>query len=415
MANNKKKNRGKKEKKDTKPVRTEKVQDEPEEEDSSKPLTLKGIMKQFPFTWITILIFIPKLVRDFYCYAVLQEPGWLAMGTFGLLSLRPAVGVTDPRQVLILGSISSGTTQVTYDMKQNLKLEIGHEIVESSKAFVRDGTVSWFHAIRYLPKPQDEDIMDESLRLFCQKLTKNMGFHPAAFRKSTCGDPSVWSPCWQEECSAVITSEWGCALDDSCPTPFKNVLHQVRRPLDTIESLVKKFCINGVEGEVAQAFYEYNTALFPQYDFSEMSCTEAAGYYVYAYNKLIMNQTEYNIPMYRIEEVTTCDVAKLSGFDDKDTAIYPKNVDSVVDICNNKPDAKANQILRSTKNTYNPDDENKIDFDWFDLLGGVNGNKGQYGKDHLKNLIQELTQEMGYKEEEAVEKEEEMVPTEAEF
>ena len=120
MANNKKKNRGKKEKKDTKPVRTEKVQDEPEEEVSSKPFTLFGFMKQFPFTWITIAIFIPKLVRDTYMYAVLQEPGWLAKGSFGLLSLRPAVGVTDPRQVLILGSISSGTTQVTYDMKQNL-------------------------------------------------------------------------------------------------------------------------------------------------------------------------------------------------------------------------------------------------------------------------------------------------------
>ena len=34
--------------------------------------------------------------------------------------LRPAVKVTDLRQVLIVGTISSGTKQVSYDLKNNL-------------------------------------------------------------------------------------------------------------------------------------------------------------------------------------------------------------------------------------------------------------------------------------------------------
>ena len=101
-------------------------------------------------------------------------------------------------------------------------------------------------------------------------------------------------------------------MNNCYETPFRKVLHQVRHPLCTIESLVTKFCINEVEGELQRPFFVFSNALFPQHNFSDMSCIEAANYYVYEYNYAIINA---NIDAtYHIEDMTPCQIAKLAEF-----------------------------------------------------------------------------------------------------
>ena len=53
--------------------------------------------------------------------------------------------------------MSSGTTQMAHGLTSKLGLEIGHENSETKWSFVRDGTVSWFHGIRFLPRPGIDD------------------------------------------------------------------------------------------------------------------------------------------------------------------------------------------------------------------------------------------------------------------
>ena len=111
------------------------------------------VIKESPFILITIAITTLYSLHNLYLFLFLQHPDAIALASAGILRPRPAVQLTDPRQVLIVGSISSGTTQVSADLKKQFGLEIGHENAESSWSFVRDGTVSWFHGIRYIPRP----------------------------------------------------------------------------------------------------------------------------------------------------------------------------------------------------------------------------------------------------------------------
>jgi hypothetical protein len=70
--------------------------------------------------------------------------------------LRPALTMKDPRQLLIVGSMSSGTSQVAHDLSESLDLEMGHEDSDTLQFPVRDGTVSWFHGLRYLHRDSKE-------------------------------------------------------------------------------------------------------------------------------------------------------------------------------------------------------------------------------------------------------------------
>ena len=107
----------------------------------------------------------------------------------GIVQPRPAVHLTDPRQVLIVGTISSGTSQVANDLKNKLGLEIGHENAVASWSFVRDGTVSWFHGIRYIPRPgidnnaennfvDDRNILEGKLLSIYLKIPPHMNRQP---------------------------------------------------------------------------------------------------------------------------------------------------------------------------------------------------------------------------------------------
>jgi len=375
------------------------------------------MIKESPFIMITIAIMTLYTLHNLYLFLFLQHPDAIALATAGILRPRPAVQLTDPRQVLIVGSISSGTTQVSADLKEQFGLEIGHENAESSWSFVRDGTVSWFHGIRYIPRPgidtnekEYKNEPEKGERLFqavvhhlCHILRPNMGFHPFMYRSDRCSLRQKWDSCWRSECVDIVRSEWGCGLQKnsssgaspprSCETPFQRTLHQVRHPLRTIESLVTKFCISGVEGDVQPDFLAFASVLFPQYDFSDLSCIEAAGYYTVEYNNALIDaKDDGNLDdRFHVEEVTPCSVAGLAGFMDQD-ALHAPNIGKVSAICKDE-NSEANELMTSSKNLYN---KGQLSLDWDDLLGGIHGSSKKEGDRDLQKQVKKLTQKLGY-------------------
>lgn len=125
----------------------------------------------------------------------------------------------------------------------DLGLEIGHETVDAAWSYVRDGTISWFHAIRFLTQPDTKEGMLNSITGICNDdflNIFNMGFHPAEYGppKRKCSYRSKWDKCWKAECFEILLNEWGCAIKGDCEVKFERNIHQVRNPLRTIESLV---------------------------------------------------------------------------------------------------------------------------------------------------------------------------------
>jgi len=368
-----------------------------------------------PLFVITAVILIPYALWNAYLYVFLQNPELIS---FLYPTIRPAVKLHDTRQLLIVGTISSGTSQVAKDLKNNLGLEIGHENAEASWSFVRDGTVSWFHGIRYIPRPGiDVNVKTNNnagkennnttfltqVKYLCRELQPQMGFHPFMFRDGKCSLRQSWGDCWRDECEDIVKQEWGCGLRntsdkrDDCETPFYKVLHQVRQPLRTIESLVAKFCIGGIEGKVQPSFLIFANALFPQHKFGEMSCIEAAGYYVDEYNSAIGKARELGLvdDYFQVEEATPCQIANAAGFMDLDSdSVYTPSRDRVLKVCTGESiDGAANQLMTSTENRYNT---GLVSLRWDDLLGGKHGSRKKSGDEDLQKRIKRLTQTLGY-------------------
>lgn len=373
-----------------------------------------------PFFVITVVILMPYALWNAYLYVFLQRPELIS---FLYPTIRPAVKLHDARQLLIVGTISSGTSQVARDLKNNLGLEIGHENAEASWSFVRDGTVSWFHGIRYIARPGiDTNVKGgknnnmtfiTQVKYLCRELQPQMGFHPFMFRDGKCSLRQSWGDCWRDECEDIVKREWGCGLrstsdkrddtamrpqrSDDCETPFNKVLHQVRHPLRTMESLVAKFCIGGIEGKVQPAFLIFANALFPQHKFAEMSCIEAAGYYVDEYNSAIGKARELGLvdDYFQVEEATPCKIAKAAGFIDPDSdSVYAPSTDRVLKVCAGKSiDGTANQLMKSTENRYNT---GLVSLQWDDLLGEKNGSTKKSGDKDLQKRMKRLTQNLGY-------------------
>ena len=107
----------------------------------------------------------------------------------------------------------------------------------------------------------------------------------------------------------------GCSLNDTCDINFAYNIHHVQNPLRTIESLVVKFFIGGLEGEVQPTLLTYAMALFPFHDFYQDSCIEAAGFFFVFYNDaMIEAQKQGEISsFYRIQETSACQIAELAG------------------------------------------------------------------------------------------------------
>lgn len=227
----------------------------------------------------------------------------------------------------------------------------------------------------------------------------------------------------------LLEQEWGCALrQDSSPsssfskciTPYRKTLHQVRHPLKTVGSLVTKFCIGGVGGDLQPSFAVFANALFPRHDFSGLSCIEAAGYYVYEYNKAILEATKkgYIDASFKVEEATPCQIASLAGFslENEETLTkarseeveeqhrppkggYRQRIrDHLSNLCNSDDSESisasgANRQMVSTENKYNL---GQLSLDWEDLLGGRHGSQKELEDHDLQQRLKEIAGEFGY-------------------
>ena len=67
-----------------------------------------------PLVKVSKYIFLPYALYLSYFYLQLQHPEYLSKATGGIIQLRPAVGISDLRQLLIVGTPSSGTVVPRY-------------------------------------------------------------------------------------------------------------------------------------------------------------------------------------------------------------------------------------------------------------------------------------------------------------
>ncbi|CAM9242436.1 unnamed protein product, partial [Hapterophycus canaliculatus] len=147
-----------------------------------------------PFLTITLAIGLPKALPC--CMR------WLRLRS-GLMG--PVMQVREEKQVLIVGSLGSGTLQMARALTA-LGVEVGHDTSDSSNERCRDGTASWAHGIRFLSGIPDLSRLCGAPR---QQAYSSTMFQPSSecsymFRS--------WDQCWADECRAVTSREYGCAL-----------------------------------------------------------------------------------------------------------------------------------------------------------------------------------------------------------
>lgn len=301
--------------------------------------TLSQIFWEHPLIVVLPFVLIPYLLYNAYLYVVLQRPELASP----LYSLRPALKVSEPRQVLIVGTMSSGTTQVAHELHSNFALEVQHEVSDSTTYFCRDGTVSWFHGIRFLPPPEEEPVL--RMAKLCVNFTNNMGFHPRMYAAQPCSSWKPWSSCWMKSCFQLLRNEWGCSRRQDCETPFAVTLLQVRHPMHTMESLAAKFCTAN-STTVHPSFETFVGALFSVQNLN--SCLEWVATYVLEYNEamLLAHQQGTIDHWYRVEETSPCQVVALAGFLNNSNLLYSPNRDKVTLKCR---DEQLQQPMVSTQ------------------------------------------------------------------
>ena len=259
------------------------------------------------YAWITLVVVGPYVAWVCYLWFHLQS---------GLL--RPRVAVDHPRPVLIVGTQSSGTTQMSHQLAR-IGLEVGHETSDATWDFARDGTISWLHGMRFMPGRAPP----ATIAQLCRRFRRNMGLHPAQFRAPAlgCSYRSTWDKCWSAECAGIVTREWGCAARGTCETPFDVALLQLRHPLRTMESLAAKFCppdddLAGAFKPPHVDFLETAAALWPErHDWNTSGCVDAVGWYVALYTRdmLAARDAGFIAEAYRVEDTYPCEVASRAG------------------------------------------------------------------------------------------------------
>ena len=365
-----------------------------------------------PLVWAGKFVLIPYFLYIGYYYLRLQRPEYVSLLTGGLIRLRPAVhGTATPRQLLIVASPGSGTVQMAAELRTKLSLEVGHESADAAWDFTRDGSVSWFHGIRFLPPLQDRDAFIQGLGAsrMCQdaETMGNMGFHPAMYGppRGRCSYRSKWDECWKGECYVALLREWGCAASDGwefakgCETKFAKNLHQVRHPVRTLESLAAKFCIGGLEGLVAGPFLTFASLLFPGHDFYADSCVEAAGFFVASYLEA-MEAARANGTIdafYRIEDASACDVAEAAGLLSSGATVYAPNHERIATLCDPDHHSPAQEKVQQKMNQVN---KGQVQLDWQDLRGGMHGSRRKKGDRTLEERLRKLCRAFGYDENE---------------
>ena len=249
---------------------------------------------------------------------------------------RAALPLGAERQLLIVGTMGSGTTQMSHDLS-SLGLEFAHESSDSREARCRDGTVSWAHGLQYLAL-EPTDVRPDTVGRLCSK--PRFAVWSSSFYDGSRGHDGgraclrapghYWDECWEDECRRVASQELGCALNRSskqrCTSPFAHTLLQVRHPLKTIGTLVAAFCNGSDTADAARESTQLDTidALLPPPSASVAPLVEASGggqcslrfgWYWVQYIKMVMPHVEQ---WYRIEDTPACKVLMLGGvFQDK--------------------------------------------------------------------------------------------------
>jgi hypothetical protein len=200
-----------------------------------------------------------------------------------------------------------------------LGVEIGHESSNAQDQFCRDGTISWLHGIYGLARPDDAF---DGLEL-CAEARHRM-LHTPQFETGPCSYRRSWSECWRRQCEAVFRKSFGCLRDRDdyrCETPFRRRLLQVRHPLNTVASLVVKYCESDTSpGSRPHRHLEAVLgAFFPSIPWGSMEggCVQILGRYWTEYNARLTAKVHHT---YRIEDTSPCEVAELAGFLDEHAA-----------------------------------------------------------------------------------------------
>lgn len=350
----------------------------------------------FPLISAALTVGLLLSLYRIYLLVVLRHPDLLTP----LIRLRPALTAADERQLLIVATLGSGTAQLAETMSSTLGIEIGHETSDATQHFVRDGTVSWFHGIRFL-----KDDHPLNIEILCSNFKTYVGFHPSMYGPTQCSkkDKQAYKECYEAECQELLKQEKGCALHGNCPTPFRRTLHMARHPLRTIESLVMEFCRGSALNNVTAApeFIFFMLSMYPHIPWLEQSCVEVMALYVTEYsNTLLASQRQpaggKMEGFFRIEEATPCQVAQLAGFlshSEGDSVVYAPNEAKIKRRCDDQT-SKANKAFPEEKNQQNKD--LVISLGWKDLRGGVYNSTRKDGDSEIEQKVRELTHQLGY-------------------
>lgn len=369
---------------------------------------------------ITIVIAAPYAAWVSYLYIHLQS---------GLL--RAPLPVSSPRQLLIVGTQSSGTTEMASNL-QALGLEVAHESSDAMWSFARDGTVSWLHMLRFMPGVAAESTLLE----MCGSSRRNMGFHPAMFRvpRRGCSYRQQWDTCWRRECLEIIDEEWGCAArtaasataaaekrpagwrtsawrsatkgvaaagaapSGACETPFARTLLQVRHPLRVAESLSVKFC-ESLDAQPHAHLRAFLRALWPAHPWDSLSCAATAAWYWTLYNEAMLaaHRAGRIHSWYRVEQSSACGVAREAGFLEPSTSVDAGSHQRAEAACTASQDATGGSVKldapppgRKRKNQVN---KGRLNLTLGDVVQGADA--GGVTKD-LEARMRKLAKEFGY-------------------
>uniref|UniRef100_A0A7S4B564 Uncharacterized protein n=1 Tax=Chrysotila carterae TaxID=13221 RepID=A0A7S4B564_CHRCT len=263
----------------------------------------------------------------------------LCLDLSGFLGRRQ-ISSTDARQFLIIGTMGSGTTQMALQLRR-LGLEVAHESSDARITRCRDGTVSWAHALRFVPPhprvanglcaaPLDgawgPGMYDTSGVMQCLRWPSGSG--------------DYWDGCWENACRKLVADELGCFVTDPsstrtsnastngapsapasisrgrCKTPYAMTLLQVRHPLHTIASQIAAFC-DGLDTASAAAASTQLRALNalmppPQHEPSvdRGECTRRFGWAWVRYHHIARPHAH---AVYQVEQTSACEILRLAG------------------------------------------------------------------------------------------------------
>ena len=292
--------------------------------------------------------------------------------------LRPPVLPNGTRQLLVVATQSAGTTDLTKRL-QSIGLEVEHESSDAAWSFARDGTISWMHALRFLPGHATEP----QLAGLCGSSMRNMGFHPAMFRapRRGCSYRSAWDGCWAAECRDIVAAEWGCASRGgaaACETPFATTLLQARHPLRVVESLVVKFCrsLDEPPHQYATSFF---AALWPEaVKWDDLGCARTFGWFWTLYNEAMLaaHESGHIASWFRIEDLhDPCELARTAGFLDA-SSVVSRDYAHAAATAACTPDGRSRQPPTSTASRRNTRNKGQVSLTVADLAGPDDGDLG---------------------------------------